>query len=92
MWDHRGRRQAEYKMNTVYDWVTVALFAGLVVLFLHRSDQEPAPRDAMWHYLVAAVGCGLVNWIGNAGYHVAATLSLIGVGAFIVLVLRPRPL
>lgn len=79
-------------MNTVYDWVTVALFAGLVVLFLHRSDQEPAPRDAMWHYLVAAVGCGLVNWIGNSGHHVAATLALIGLSTFIVLVLRPWPL
>lgn len=79
-------------MNTVYDWVTVALFAGLVVLFLHRSDQGPAPRDAMWHYLVASAGCGLVNWIGNAGHHVGATVALIGLSAFIVLVLKPSPL
>lgn len=79
-------------MNTVYDWVTVALFAGLVVLFLHRSDQESAPSDAMWHYLVAAAGCGFVNWIGNAGHYVAATLALISLSAFIVLVLRPWPL
>lgn len=76
-------------MSTIYDWITVALFAGLVVLFLHRSDQEAPPRDALWQYLVAAAGCGLVNWIGNGGHHLAAILSLLGVLLFIAAILKP---
>ena len=27
-------------MNTIYDWVSLAIFAGLVVLFLQRSTSE----------------------------------------------------
>ena len=32
-------------METIYDWVTVAIFAGLIVLFLTRSTAEEQPRE-----------------------------------------------
>jgi hypothetical protein len=75
-------------METVYDWVTVAIFAGLIVLFLQRSTDEEA-RDSLWQYLVASVGCALANYLGNEGYHVVAVLTIAATLAYTFLVLRP---
>ena len=78
-------------MQTVYDWVTVAIFAGLVVLFVQRStsDEETAEHDSMLLYLGAALGCAVSNWVGNKGLHIVA-IPLIGATIlFIVYYLRP---
>lgn len=75
-------------METIYDWVTMAVFAGLIVLFLQRSS-EAVQRDSLWQYLVAAVGCAVCNYLGNEGHAVFAVLVLVGVLAFIYYVLRP---
>ncbi len=81
-------------MQTVYDWATMAVFAGLVVLFLQRSQGEA--RDELWQYLVAAVGCAGTNYIGNealrAGetlYHVGAVALFLATLGFIWFVLKP---
>lgn len=66
-------------METVYDWITVAIFAGLVTRFLSTSVEEDGEReDSIWHYLAPSVGCAIANWLGNEGYPIAAVL-LIGV-------------
>ena len=45
-------------METVYDWVTLAIFAGLVVLFLQRSTGDQPEKDAsLLYYLGAGVAC-----------------------------------
>ena len=79
-------------METVYDWVTVALFAGLVVLFVQRStsDEEvPAEHDSLLMYLAAGVGCAVANWLGNKELHLLA-IPLIGATIlFILYYLRP---
>lgn len=75
-------------LETVFDWVTVAIFAGLIVLFLERSAQEE-PSDSLWQYLAASVGCAVVNYLGNEGYQVFAILALGVVLAFIHYTLRP---
>lgn len=82
-------------METIYDWVTMAVFAGLIVLFLQRSS-EAVQRDSLWQYLVAAVGCAVCNYLGNQGhetgnmaFHVGAVVVLVGVLAFVYYVLRP---
>jgi hypothetical protein len=76
-------------MTTVYDWIAVGLFAGLVILFLDRSDRAAPPADPLWHYLIASIGCACVNWLGNNGRHIAAITMLLVVLTFIALVLRP---
>ena len=60
-------------METVYDWVTVAIFAGLVVLFVQRStsEEELRERDSLLLYLAAALGCAVANYLGNQGWHVS---------------------
>jgi len=74
-------------MTTVYDWLTMIVFAGLVVLFLQRSQGEA--RDQLWQYLVAAVGCAGTNYLGNTGYHLVAIAAGVATLAFIMAVLRP---
>lgn len=77
-------------MHTIYDWVTVAIFAGLIVLFLQRSMQDE-PTDKLWHYLVAATGCAVTNYFGNQDppQHVIAIGILIAVIAFIFYFIKP---
>lgn len=78
-------------METVYDWVTVGIFAGLVVLLLQRSaaEEHASQHDSLLFYLTAGVGCAVANYLGNKGFHVAA-VPLIGATIFfIVYFLRP---
>lgn len=75
-------------METIYDWVTVAIFAGLVVLFLQRSTAEE-PSDRLIDYLPPALGCAVANWLGNNGYPVPAVLAIAAVGAYTWYVLKP---
>jgi hypothetical protein len=88
-------------METVYDWLTVMIFAGLIVLFLQRSTGEEEPDDNIWQYLLASAGCAFANWIGNdkqgaisaaigeAGRHLSAVAMLVAVLVYIHYVLRP---
>lgn len=78
-------------MQTVYDWLTVAVFSGLIVLFLQRSSLEQ-PTDSIWHYLPPALGCAVANYLGNEGYSLPAVGVLVGTAAYIYYVLKPFPL
>ncbi len=75
-------------LHTIYDWLTVAVFAGLIVLFLQRSMQE-APSDKLWHYLVASAGCAVTNYFGNDGNHLIAVAAIVATGAFVMHFIRP---
>ena len=61
-------------METVYDWVTILGFAGLVTLFLQRSSLENPP-DTIWHYLPPAIGAAMTNYFGNEGMDAWRSLS-----------------
>lgn len=81
-------------METAYDWTTIIVFAGLIVLFLQRS--QGAPRDSLWQYLVAAIGCAGTNYLGNEAlkldslmYHFAAIALGFATLAFIWFILQP---
>lgn len=77
-------------MNTIYDWVCLGIFAGLVVLFLQRStgghDQHD---DPLVYYLVAGAACGLANYLGNGGQDALAIIVLVGTLALIFRFLKP---
>jgi hypothetical protein len=88
-------------VETVYDWVTVAIFAGLIVLFLQRSSAEGEPQDSIWQYLAASVGCAAANYLGNQAVkngaeghvdylnHGLAIVVLAGTVAYVWIVLKP---
>lgn len=83
-------------METAYDWLSLALFAGIIVLFLQRSSMDNPP-DRMIDYLPPALGCALANQAGNYGIKndslllqaIGVTL-LIAVVVYVLLVLKPK--
>jgi hypothetical protein len=76
-------------VNTVFDWITVAIFCGLVVLFLQRT-MEPLPfRDRMIHYLPPVAGCAGANYLGNAGAALPAILLIAATIGYLAMVLKP---
>ena len=76
-------------MNTIYDLLTLALFAGLVVLFLQRSASPETADDHLYQYLPPAVGLALGNWLGNHEQHLLAVAVILGVVAYSVAILKP---
>ena len=78
-------------MKTVYDWVTVAIFAGLVVLFVQRSttDEHAPEHDSLLLYHGAGIGCAVGNYLGNKGMDLLAIPVIAATIFFIVYYLRP---
>jgi len=81
-------------METAYDWITVAIFAGLIVLFLQRSVGPD--HDRMWPYFAAAVGCAVVNQAGNHAietsdllWHAISVIGIVAILVFIHYLLHP---
>ncbi len=77
-------------METAYDWVTITIFAGLIVLFMQRSTSEAEDiHDPLWMYLVAGAGCAVANYLGNEEMHVPAIAAIIATLAFVFHFLKP---
>lgn len=78
-------------METPYDWITVGIFAGLIVLFMQRStsDSNDEVDDPLWMYLAAGVGCAVANYIGNEGQHLLAVIAIVATLAFVFHFLKP---
>ena len=77
-------------METIYDWASVAIFGGLVVLFLQRSTSETTEKgDSILVYLAAGIGCATANYLGNEGYDLIAVGLLALTVTFIIRFLKP---
>jgi hypothetical protein len=77
-------------MDTVYDWVTLAIFAGLIVLFLQRATSDRAEKDvSLFYYLGAGAGCAVANYLGNHDQGILAWVLLAATAGFIVYFLKP---
>ncbi len=81
-------------METIFDWVSVGIFAGIIVLFLQRSVDENGPQDSIISYFPPSIGCAIANQIGNKKLgtdydEVIAILLLAGVLAYCWFVLKP---
>lgn len=78
-------------MQTLFDWLTVAAFSALAVLYLERS-MRPVARDHWWQYVPPALACAGANWLGNHGHEfIAAAVLAVGIG-YVLVVLKPFPL
>jgi hypothetical protein len=75
-------------MVTIYDLVTLTLFAGLAVLFLQRSVGPPT-GDRIYQYIPPAVGCAVANWLGNQKLDAFAIGTLVISVAYVFIVLKP---
>jgi uncharacterized membrane protein YjjP (DUF1212 family) len=77
-------------MSSIYDWVSLAIFAGLIVLFLQRSTGDRDEKDvSLLYYLAAGIACAVANYLGNHNYDIAAVALLVATVAFIIVYLKP---
>jgi hypothetical protein len=77
-------------MQTIYDWVSLGIFAGLIVLFLQRSTSDRAEGDvSLLYYLGAGVGCAAANYFGDQGQDIVAIVMLVATLAFVFFFLKP---
>ena len=76
-------------MQTIFDWVALAMFCALATLFLQRSTGPAIRGDRAIKYLPAALGCALGNYLGNHGHALGATAVLLLVAGYAVVVLKP---
>ena len=72
-------------MKTIYDFVSIGIFAALVVVFLHRSTLDEKDQTPIWMYGLAAAGCAFAN----QQRPVLATALLIAVTVLVVQIVRP---
>ena len=85
-----GASSRETAMETVYDWLSLAIFAGLIVLFLQRATSERAENDvSLLYYLAAGAGCAVANYFGNKGEDLVAIALLAATVGFIAYFLKP---
>ena len=75
-------------VKTIYDLLTMVIFAGLVVLFLQRSTAAE-PHDHMYQYAPPAIGCAVANYLGNHGEDWVAVAIIIAVVGYVLYVLKP---
>jgi hypothetical protein len=76
-------------MSTIYDWVSVAIFGALAILFLHRSTGPGRSGDRTIYYLPPAAGCAGANYLGNNDQKWIAIAITIAVVGYILFVLKP---
>jgi hypothetical protein len=76
-------------MNSIFDWVTMLIFGGLVVLFLQRSVGPEHPNDKIYHYFPPALGCAIADYLGNNNQRIAAIALTIIVVGYILLFMKP---
>lgn len=70
-------------MQSVFDWLTIGIFAFLVVIFLQRSAGERSADDKMWKYLPPALGCMIANYLGNKDMTVVGAALAVATMAYI---------
>lgn len=77
-------------MKTPFDWITVGIFAGLIVLFMQRSTSETEPvHDPLWMYLAAGAGCAVANHLGNNELPIPAIVVIALTIGFILYFMKP---
>lgn len=75
------------RLQTIWDWLSLLSFAGLVTLMLQRSA-EKEPRDKLWHYLPPALALAVVNYLGNHEQPWIAAVLLVAAIVYIFKVLK----
>jgi hypothetical protein len=74
-------------METMFDFLAVALFMAAAGLFFLRFRREDPPLSP---YVLISLACAVGNWFGNAGNAALAVCLLIS-GAFLLLHIASLP-
>lgn len=74
-------------VETLYDFMAVALFIATAGMFFWRLRSENPPLAP---YMLISLVCAVSNWLGNSGGGVGAVLLLIA-GSFYLLHIAGAP-
>ena len=74
-------------METIYDFMSVALFIAAAAMFFYRFRYENPPLAP---YMLISLVCAVSNWLGNEGGGVGAILLLVA-AAFYLMHLAGEP-
>ena len=76
-------------MSSIYDVVSLIMFAGVALLFLQRSAAAEADPVPLWRYAVTAAGCATGDIMGNNHLPIEAVAMLAVTVAFGFAMLKP---
>ena len=70
---------------TLFDFVTIACFIGLVAAFFQFTERHPR---TLVHLLLSGVAFAVANQLGNAGWALLAVALIVAGVGYAVLVVR----
>ena len=76
-------------MKSMFDVVSLILFAGVALLFLQRSAAAEQDDIPLWRYAVSAAGCAAGDLAGNDGLPIEAWVAFAVTAAFSLIMLKP---
>jgi predicted branched-subunit amino acid permease len=72
-------------METAFDFLTVACFAGLVIAFFQFTRRD---TRTLMHLMISAIVFAIANQIGNAGLPIVALLLIVAGAGYAALVVK----
>jgi uncharacterized membrane protein YccC len=72
-------------METPFDYLTVACFAGLVIAYFQLPDRD---TRLLMHLLIPAAVFAVANQIGNAGLTLFAVVLIVAGAGYAALVVK----
>lgn len=72
-------------MNTIYDFLTVACFIGLVCCFFLLTERHPR---TLAYLLIAGLVFSVADQLGNAGSSLLAAIMIVAGVGYAALIIR----
>ncbi|WP_213773875.1 XrtV sorting system accessory protein [Bradyrhizobium sp. dw_78] len=72
-------------MNTAFDFLTVACFAGLVIAFFQFTTRD---TRTLLHLTISAAVFAIANQLGNAGLPLFALILVVAGAGYAALIVR----
>jgi len=72
-------------MSTLFDYVTVACFLGLLGAFFMLTARQPG---TLMHLLLSGIAFAIANQLGNADYSVWALILIIAGIGYAAMIIR----
>ena len=72
-------------MQTAFDFLTVACFAGLVIAYFQFGKRD---TRTLMHLMISGVAFAIANQVGNGGLPIFALILIVAGAGYAVLVVQ----
>ena len=72
-------------METAFDFLTVACFAGLVIVFFQYTKRDPR---TLMQLMISGAAFAIANQLGNAGLPIFALILIVAGAGYAALVVQ----